>query len=50
MHLITLREEHQLRQSEVGALLGIKANSYCLYEKEIRRIPLASLVILAEYP
>lgn len=44
----TLREDNDLRQSDVAALLKIGQRTYCDYELGKTRIPVDSLIILAK--
>ena len=44
-----LREDHDLRQKEVAALLGIDQRVYSNYETGKREIPSRFVVLLAEY-
>ena len=48
-HLRDLREDHDLRQKEVAALLGIDQRVYSNYELGKREIPTRFIVILADY-
>ena len=45
-----LREDHDLAQKQVAALLGIDQRVYSNYELGKRSLPLRHLVTLAEYP
>ena len=44
-----LREDHDLRQKEVAALLGIDQRVYSNYETGKREIPSRFVVLLADY-
>ncbi len=44
-----LREDHDLAQKQVAALLGIDQRVYSNYEMGKRTLPLRHLVILADY-
>ncbi|WP_295630156.1 helix-turn-helix domain-containing protein [uncultured Intestinimonas sp.] len=44
-----LREDHDLTQAKVAALLGIDQRVYSTYETGKRDIPLSHLVTLADY-
>ena len=44
-----LREDHDLTQSQVAALLGIDQRVYSTYETGKREIPVHLLIQLAEY-
>lgn len=44
----TLREDNDLRQADVAALLKIGQRTYCDYELGKTRIPVDSLIILAK--
>lgn len=44
-----LREDHDLAQKQVAALLGIDQRVYSNYELGKRVIPLRHLLVLAEY-
>ena len=44
-----LREDHDLKQKEVAAVLGIDQRVYSNYETGKREIPLHLLIELAEY-
>lgn len=45
----SLREDHDLRQSDVAALLHVGQKTYSDYELGKTRIPLESILILARY-
>ncbi|WP_294474086.1 helix-turn-helix transcriptional regulator [uncultured Intestinimonas sp.] len=47
--LRSLREDHDLTQAKVAALLGIDQRVYSTYETGKRDIPLPHLVTLADY-
>ena len=44
-----LREDHDLKQKDVAALLGIQQTVYSRYERGFQNIPLDLLVKLAYY-
>lgn len=44
-----LREDHDLMQKEVAALLGIDQRVYSTYETGKREIPVHHLIALADY-
>lgn len=44
-----LREDHDLKQTDVAALLGIQQTVYSRYERGFQNIPLELLVKLADY-
>lgn len=44
-----LREDHDLKQKDVAALLGICQTVYSRYERGFQNIPLEHLVFLADY-
>ena len=49
MRLKDLREDMDLRQSEVAEYLHIKQNTYSQYENGQRQIPLELLIALAKF-
>ena len=49
MRLRRLREEHELKQSDIARILNCKQNTYCQYEAEKRQIPIPSLKKLARF-
>ena len=49
MRLRDLREDNDLKQSDLAALLNIRQNTYSQYETGKREIPLALLWRLADY-
>ncbi len=49
MRLRKLREEYELKQSDVARILNCKQNTYCQYEAEKRQIPIVSLKKLAKF-
>ena len=49
MRLKELREDMDLRQSEIAAYLHIKQNTYSQYENGQRQIPIELLIALAKY-
>ena len=44
-----LREDHDLKQSELAALLNVSQTTYSRYESGVLDIPNASLIKLADY-
>lgn len=44
-----LREDHDLTQKEIAALLGIQQTVYSRYERGFQNIPLECLLFLADY-
>ncbi len=44
----SLREDHDMTQSEIAALLKVGQRTYCDYELGKTRIPVDSLLILAK--
>lgn len=44
----SLREDHDKTQSEIASLLKIGQRTYCDYELGKTRIPVDSLIVLAE--
>lgn len=49
MRLKDLREDSDLTQSEIAAILKIKQNTYSQYENQKREIPLLHLWKLADF-
>ncbi len=49
MRLKDLREDRDLKQSEVAEILNIKQNTFSQYETGQRQIPLEALIKLAKY-
>lgn len=49
MRIKDLREDHDVRQSEIAAFLHISQNTYSQYESEKRQIPISLLIALASY-
>lgn len=43
-----LREDHDLTQSQVAAMLGMKQPQYFRYEQGYRELPLDALIMLAD--
>ena len=43
-----LREDHDLSQEKIGAILNIRQNVYSRYERGIQPIPLMHLLTLAD--
>ncbi|WP_195985660.1 helix-turn-helix transcriptional regulator [Clostridium sp. D33t1_170424_F3] len=44
-----LREDHDLTQREIAALLYVAQNQYSVYERRQRRIPVDSLIFFADF-
>ena len=44
-----LREDHDLMQKEIAAVLGIQQTVYSRYDRGFQTIPLEHLVTLADY-
>jgi len=44
-----MREDHDLKQTEIAEFLGIQQTVYSRYERGARTIPLEHLVKLAEF-
>lgn len=44
-----LREDHDLMQKEIAAVLGIQQTVYSRYERGFQTIPLEHLIKLADY-
>ena len=44
-----LREDHDMTQAQIAAILGIDQRVYSIYETGQRDIPLPRLVTLADY-
>ena len=49
MRIKELREDHDLTQREIAALLHIEQNTYSQYENGHRQLPIPSLIRLAIY-
>lgn len=49
MRLKDLREDRDIPQREIAALLNIKQNTYSQYENEQRQIPIDALILLSEF-
>jgi len=47
--LLDLRQDHDMTQKEVAALLGIDQRVYSNYELGKREIPVRHLMVLADY-
>ena len=47
--LLDLRQDHDMTQKEVAALLGIDQRVYSNYETGKREIPVRHLIILADH-
>ena len=48
-HLRDLREDHDLTQRAVAAMLNTTTQQYCRYEKGDREIPLHHAITLAKF-
>ncbi|MBQ6119364.1 MAG: helix-turn-helix transcriptional regulator [Clostridia bacterium] len=48
-HIRDLREDHDLKQKEVAAILGIKQTVYSRYERGYQTIPVEHALKLADY-
>lgn len=44
-----LREDHDLTQTQVGKLLGIRQTVYSRYERGFQTIPIEHLLLLADF-
>lgn len=49
MRLKDLREDRDIPQKDIAALLNIKQNTYSQYENGQRQIPIDALILLAEF-
>ena len=49
MRLRDLREDHDLKQSDIASYLNIRQNTYSQYENGVRQIPNELLIRLALY-
>lgn len=49
MRLKDLREDNDLTQAKIAAMLNIRQNTYSQYENGHRQIPIPLLIKLAEY-
>lgn len=49
MRLKDLREDRDIPQKDIAALLNIKQNTYSQYENGQRQIPIDALITLAEF-
>ena len=49
MKLKELREENNLKQTQIAEYLNIKQNTYSQYESEKRQLPIDVLIKLAKY-
>ena len=49
MRLRMLREEHDLKQTDLARILNCNQNTYYQYEAEKRQIPISSLKKLAAF-
>ncbi len=44
-----LREDHDLKQRQVAAIIHISQNQYSIYERGLRNIPVDRLMLLADF-
>ncbi len=49
MRLKDIREDKDLKQSQIAEILNVKQNTYSQYESGQRQIPINALIILAEF-
>lgn len=49
MRLKELREDNDIKQTEIAKLLNVNQNTYSQYENGKRQIPISSLIALAEF-
>ena len=49
MRLKDLREDRDIPQRDIAALLNIKQNTYSQYENGQRQIPIDALILLSEF-
>lgn len=49
MRLKDLREDRDLKQSQIAEILNIKQNTYSQYENGQRQIPIDSLITLSKF-
>ena len=49
MRLKDLREDRDIKQSEIAEILNVRQNTYSQYENGQRQIPIDLLIILAKY-
>ena len=49
MKLKELRDEHNISQKEIAALLNVKQNTYSQYETGKRELPIEVLIKLARF-
>ena len=49
MRLKDLREDRDIPQKDIAALLNIRQNTYSQYENGQRQIPIDALITLAEF-
>lgn len=49
MRLKDIREDKDLKQSQIAELLNVKQNTYSQYENGQRQIPITALVKLAKF-
>lgn len=47
--LADLRNDHDLKQKEIAAILNMSANVYSRYERGERELPVWALIKLAQY-
>ncbi|MBR2151911.1 MAG: helix-turn-helix transcriptional regulator [Clostridia bacterium] len=49
MRLKDLREDRDIKQSEIAEILNVRQNTYSQYENGQRQIPIDLLIILAKF-
>lgn len=49
MRLKDLREDRDIKQSQIAEILNVRQNTYSQYENGQRQIPIDLLIILAKY-
>ncbi len=49
MRLRDLREDRDIKQSEIAEILNVRQNTYSQYENGQRQIPIDLLIILAKF-
>jgi transcriptional regulator with XRE-family HTH domain len=47
--LKALREDHDLKQKDVAAILGVAQNTYSQYELGLRALPVEYLIVLCKF-
>ena len=48
-NLRAIREDNDLRQSDIAKMLNVSQNTYSQYENEKRQLPIDVLIKLSEY-